>query len=126
MFEMYIRLVLVSSTFQNFHTNLVLILGPRLTFGWYICDIKIDITPILPNIPIRLISIQNIVSNHVGLVGSLILKITATMETKQEIKSIDIPEKKKKIHVIMNIMCNPSLKTYDGLERNFWILLFHG
>lgn len=82
MFEIYIRLVLVLGTFNFFHANLVLMLGPRLIFGWYICVIEIDITSILPNIPIRLILIQNIVSNHDGLVKSLILKITTTMETK--------------------------------------------
>jgi hypothetical protein len=30
------------------------------------------------------------------------------METKEEIKSIDIPQEEKKIHVIMNITSNPS------------------
>lgn len=71
-------------------------MGSRLIFGWYICDIEIDITPILPNIPIRLILIQNILSNHVGLVGSLILKTITTMEIKEKIKSIDIPQELKR------------------------------
>jgi hypothetical protein len=83
-------------------------LGSRLIFGLCICDIEIGITPILPNIPIRLILIQNIVSNHVALVGSLILKITTTMETKEEIKSIDIPQDERKVHLIMSITSNPS------------------